>query len=701
MVSCKGRCPQPWYTPSTSDIIDVNQEKQQTPGRKQQQSQKKSGTWLSSKMEDSGEGDSPRRGQVKRNLRDIMDTMETLHTGASENVEVEKTPSLSEGDGTDPSAPQNDDEVEFNERNSREDSRDDNTLREEERSLEGSIKDRKERKKKSSADDDTIAPYVSHRPSECNIDKISVENGDIVKREDEDGDLASDVRREEDSVFSVSCEVNDGGERRKKKRRRVREDDEGAERSPSDAGVGSLNDEDVEIKRKKKKRKKEKSFVVTEEQEALDLSLYSPQRLTGQLDERAVSQETSQPVDVKNNQQSTGSCEDLTEPRKKRKKKRKLFFNEVVEEKGDVDVNPCGDDEAVSGQAVKKKKKKKEKEKSISHISEDAVAQSDDSVSVQEKEKERTASFFAADAVEKDAKTQQEKAAPWQSLNIYAWSGEKRVRACDFEAESAEIESADKVKEKKMKRKSSAAPGSGFKAGEQDFEKLRESALPEGSELPPNCSEIVGGVKRKKKSRRNEIELVTSVEGLDGAAGLGRGQSDEAVVLKKKRKSKGDPVSVIQDAESETSSLNNSSSVSHKKKRKKSSSSPLKLSHSAEICHDNSNTEEMVNTSVGAERASSSPTDSASNVVKVKKNKKRSDDVSPEESSNSVRSEPQTRKSKKKRDRSEQLDVLDATSESRSLSHQDTLSSTDNIKEDKRAKGERRHHSPSEDFTDI
>ncbi|XP_076024892.1 uncharacterized protein LOC143014768 [Genypterus blacodes] len=317
--------------------------------------------------------------------------------------------------------------------------------------------------------------------------------------------------------------------------------------------------------------------------------------------------------------QSTGSCEALTALRKKCKKKKKSSCDnaaEAVEEKEDEDAKHCDDDVAVCGQAVKKKRKK-EGEKSISQTSEDAAtaAQSDDSVSVQETEKTRAASVCAAEAVEKETQTQtrQEKAE-----SVYAPSGEKGVHACDFEADSAEREANGTVKDKKRKRKI--------------------------------CSETDAGGKREK-------ELVTKVD---------HGPGEEVVVLKKKKKSKQAPVSVMQEAESQTPSLNTNSSVSHKRKSKESSASLL------------NNTDETVNTS---ERASSSSTDPASSDIKVKKG---AEDISPEET-DPVRPE-----------KSEKMKTG-----SHSPSHEDTLSSSDKVKKDKDGKGKRRLYNPSEAFMDI
>ncbi|TDH04702.1 hypothetical protein EPR50_G00135520 [Perca flavescens] len=599
-----------------------------------------------------------------------------LHACLSVNTEVEETPSLSEDNRAETPAAQTSEQLESNENNGMEnESRDDKILRQEERDLPDSKHKRKKRKKnKSSAD---------------------------VRQED-DGNLESDVRAE-DSVFSVSCNIEDGGEeKKKKKKKKKRRSGEDVKHLQSGAVAEPLND-DAEKQKKKKKRKKEKELVVTEqceeEEAASNRTLDSPPREQLEesgncLENAAASQETSESSYVK---------------RKKHKKKRQSSSNYATQdgEEG-VDVSFCMDDSVTlakgSGQSLKKKKKtifeglhisytpeenqnnlndtqntkegleaqnaemvtkKKKIGKILSrNVSEDTVAQGDDSVSVQEKEKKRTSSFLVADAEENDAQAHGEQ-------NSRVWGAENPVvSAGDLEQLNDGVT--------KRKRKMSVEQHS------VDFEYPNET-----------CPSAL-------------LELTDTR--LESKADAGLSPTEGAVVSKKKKKTKCEdepchlipegPPTATEDAESLRSTLNTCGPVSHKKKGKR--------GRSAETPHDSGACDQATKETLSlVERASASPEtlqNRALNDTAVKKKKKKiksTDKVLLEGKSLAESAELEPRRNKKK-ERNKQSTVPSITFSSPVVSETSLskleMSSSDNIMKTKQRKVKRRLLNPSEDF---
>ncbi|KAF1378844.1 hypothetical protein PFLUV_G00194710 [Perca fluviatilis] len=641
------------------------------------------------------------RESVDEGKSQSRDEPEGLHAAASVNTEVEETPSLSEDNRAETPAAQTSEQLELNENTGMEnESRDDKILRQEERDMPDSKHKRKKRKKnKSSAD----------------------------VRQEVDENFESDVRAE-DSVFSVSCNMEDGGkEEKKKKKKKKRRSCEDVEHLQSGAVAEPLND-DAE-KRKKKKRKKVKGLVITEqceeEEAASNRTLDSPPTSTEQLEESgnclenaAASQETSESSYVK---------------RKKHKKKRPSSSNDASQdgEEG-VDVSFCMDDSVTlakgSGQSLKKKKKtifeglhisytpeenpknvndtqntkegleaqnaelvtkKKKIGKILSrNVSEDTVAQSDDSVSVQEKEKKRTSSFLVADAEENEAQAHGEQ-------NCGVWGAENPVvSAGDLEQLNDWVT--------KRKRKMSVEQHS------VDFEYPNETCPSALLELTDT------GLKRKKKRTGNESRSVTPTELLESTADAGLSPAEEAVVSKKKKKKKKKkkckdepcplipegPPSATEDAESLRSTLNTCGPVSHEKKGKH--------GRSAETPHDSSACDQATKETLNlVERASASPEtleNQALNDTAVKKKKKKmksTDNVLLEGKSLAESAELGPRQNKKK-ERNEQSAVPSIIFSSPVVSETSLskleMSSSDNIMKTKQRKVKRRLLNPSEDF---
>lgn len=508
-------------------------------------------------------------GSIEDKMGQRQEEPEGLHAAKSVNVEVEETPSLSDNRAKPPTS-QTSDELDYNETNCMDNSvsHDDTIVRQEERDIPES---KKEKRKKSAAQ---------------NV------------RQEVDGNLELDVRME-DSVISVSCNVENGG--KKKKRRKRREED--VEQLQSSAADEPLND-GAGVQLKKKKRKKDKTIVAAEECEEKEARNMS----TGQLEESGNGLESQA--------SSQGTLESSNVKKKKKlKKKRQSSSNDATRDTEDaVDVSFSNDaatlEESTGKSLMKKKtisdgvdisntpeenekvedttqkanegledqnaelvtKKKKKKKISSRTTSDDSVAQSDDSVSVRKKEKKRTSSFLVADVEEKD-----EQNSASQSVDAHVWGAENpSVSASDFETESAEIagnleESNDGVRQrkKKRKRKMSEKQDGVEKDHKRDFEELNKTcALPETTDT---------GVKRKNKCVRDEIDLRTSMERLESAADSGHSPTDKDVVLKKKKgKCKDEPCRVIEspltateDTESEKLTLNTCSVVSHQKKGKR------------------------------------------------------------------------------------------------------------------------------------
>ncbi|XP_051255948.1 phoenix [Dicentrarchus labrax] len=625
---------------------------------------------------------------------------------------AEDTPSLSQDNRAEPLASQTSDELEFNERNCII-SQDDTILRQEERDIPDSKQKKKKRKK-------TAAKNVG---------------------QEVDGNLELDVRVE-DSVFSASCNVDNSGKKKKSKR-----SGEDVEQLQSSAVAEPLND-DAEIQMKKKKRKKEGKIVVAQECEGEEESNRTsdlPPMSTGQLEESGDcleknSAETleSRYVKRKKKKNKHQSSNDATKDgeevvdvnfsndaltleestgmslkKKKRKKKKTILEgvdifgipeeNEKAEDVDNTQKTKEGLEDQNAELVTKKKKKKKKKmtKRSISNISEDSVAQSNDSVSARKKEKKRTSSFLIADAEENDAQTHGK-----QNSQSHVWGAEKPAVSTEVESAGNVAESNSGVRKKKRRRKVTVELDSVEKDHKLDFvepNETRQSALPETTDA---------GVKRKKKRMANESEFVVApVERLESAADAGHLPTYEAVVLKKKKKKKkckDEPLHVIQesapaateDDESGQSSLNACSLVSHKKRGKHLTSPSVakgKYGHSASSTSDQA-TKETLNMVEHASPSLETPGNQALHHMSDKKKMKSNDNVLVK--GNSITKSVELENKKKERNKQStgpsimsSSPVLLETSLSKS-----EMSSLDRITKNGHMKVRRRLLNPSEDF---
>ncbi|XP_075957622.1 uncharacterized protein LOC142959971 [Anarhichas minor] len=417
--------------------------------------------------------------KVKKKKR-RKEESEGLRAAASVNMQAKETPSLSEGCR----AAQTSNVLEVNGKHGMKDSSgNDNTLRQEEGGIPDSTQKKKRKKNK---------PRAESVGQEADV-------------------------RVEDCVVSVSCNVEDGG---KKKRKRSGED---VEQLQLGAVAEPLNDDaDIQKKKKKKKKgKKELGIVIPdehEEEEASNRTLDLPPVSTEQVEasgncseNAAASYETLGSSFVKrkkhkkkqqslNNKapQDRGEGADVSfglddtvtlakgSETSLKKKRRSLFegmnFSSYTpEEEGNQKTNEGLEEQ--NAEPVMKKKKKKKSGIFSRGVSEDKVAQSDDSASAREKEKKTKSSFLVADAEENDVE---------------------------------ELNDGVTKRKKKRKRKTSAEQESTEEGHGRDCEepdKTRRGALPQSADT---------GRKRKKKR-----------EGLDGAADAAFSPHHEAAVLKK------------------------------------------------------------------------------------------------------------------------------------------------------------------------
>ncbi|KAG8008266.1 hypothetical protein GBF38_019360, partial [Nibea albiflora] len=321
-------------------------------------------------------------------------------------------------------------------------------------------------------------------------------------------------------------------------------------------------------------------------------------------------EENEKVENVDETQKGTGGPEDqnaklvTTEKKKKKKKivsekkkKKKIVSDgegvsftleetEKVEKVEDVEKTTESLEDQNAELLSKKKKKKKKKtvsDENVSNIPEEnkrvedvdnaEKAKEDLEVSVQKKGKKRTSSFLVADAEENNVQTYRGQKSSSQSLDVHVWCAQKHgVSAGGFETESAEItgsleETNDGVRKKKKNRKrkmGSLEQDSVEKDHEQDFEEPNKARLHETTNTGA-----------KKTRTGNESVAVTPVERLQNSTHEEHRPTDEAVMLKKKKKRCKDklchviqdnPPAANEDVESEKSTLNSRSSASHKKK---------------------------------------------------------------------------------------------------------------------------------------
>ncbi|XP_034461922.1 phoenix [Hippoglossus hippoglossus] len=640
-------------------------------------------TWVKKK----GKGDDERRGQSQEDPGG-------LHAARSVEVEAGETPSPTEDNRAEPPATQTCDELENLSHDDVIARQEERHIPESQPSLTcnvvngGEEKKKKRKKGKRGVDDDEqLKASVVSEPlkddGEILTKKKKGKKEKIVNVEEHgealnmtsDLPLRSGGQLEEtgdclENIESTQEKLEPILEKKRKKheKKRPSADQEDTEVGAKDDANSSLsNDVTTETSTVKKKKIKEKKRESTSE--GLDISCISEvddanhsQKMKGGSDDRALEsvmkkkkkrESTSEGVDVSctfnqnekvddadhSHKTKEGSDDKDAEPLTKKKKKTKkrestsegvdVYCTPNKKEKVD-DADPSQktkeDSDDRDAESVTKKKKKKKSEILSRAVSEDAVAQSHDSVSV--RKKKRTSSFLVADAEEKEAQTHEEQSSPCSNSAAAKKPG---VSAGAPETESAETagnveESNNGARKKKKKRKVSEVEESVQKYREQDFEEPNEtceSPLPDATETR---------VKRKKKSKRNESELVTAEERLESADDAGYSQTDEAVVLRKKKskKCKSEPDHVIQESLTPATDsvvsggapVKTCSSVSLKKKGKQSAGKES-CGHSAEETRDVSakTRKETLNVPHNVSPSAQTP-GVISEAVRVKKNKK-------------------------------------------------------------------------------
>ncbi|XP_023132123.1 phoenix [Amphiprion ocellaris] len=480
-------------------------------------------------------------------------------------------------------------------------------------------------------------------------------------REEEDGPLESNVRvEEEDGVFSGSCNVENGGKEKKKSKKRNEDD----ELLKSNLQSEPLNG----VAEKPKKKKKKKKDLTSEPAEQL-------QEVEDCLEE--ASQETGESSYVEG---------------RKRKKKQKASSGDHF--RGDDCIDVSFSNEVITGVSVKKKNTEEDEnvdkaqnttEGGEDHnaellriLSEDSVAQSDDSVSVRKKKKKRTSSFLVADLEENAAQTYEET----PSVAAYSWPADKPA------GESAEttgsLEKADDgVGKKKKKRKKVSAEQ---EKAEKDFE-----------EPDRTCQTAVAETddEKKKKRRRDDSESVTSMEIVEKA-------SDSQAAKQKKKKKKDIreiPSATAENNESEESKRNICVPLSHKKK-----SSTVAAKGINETCNDSRAANDQATLEAQAKQASPSsetPENQAGNDVRGKKKKqkvKAAESVLLEGKSFAETDEIKAPKPKKKDGTQPAAESsLSSVFSDSSLCQSETCSSHSGRK-NKHKKAKHRHFNPIEDF---
>ncbi|XP_019130516.2 phoenix isoform X1 [Larimichthys crocea] len=448
-------------------------------------------------------------------------------------------------------------------------------------------KKKKKKKKKTVSDEIDISYTLEENENIRDVDNTQKTTKSV---EDENADLVTMKKKKKKKIVSDEVEPSYTSEENEKLK-----DVDNIQKM-----VEGLEEQNAELETAKKKKKKktvssEVEICHTSQEnemvENVDATHKTTEGLEDQSNElvtlkkkkrkkKALSDEVQ---DIDNTQKTTKGLDDQNaELVAMKKKKKKTVSNGedisyTLEENEKVDDTQKGTDgpEDQNAELVtteKKKKKKKIGEITSRNISEDSAAQSDDSVSVQKKEKKRTSSFLVADA-EENVQTYRGQKSPAQSVDAHVWSAQKPGVSAG-ETESAEItgcleETNDGVRKKKRKRKTSVEQDSVEKDHKQDFEEPNKACLHETTNT---------GVKRKKKLTGNESETVTPMERLENAADEEHRPTDEAAMLKRKKKKKckdkpchmieDNPPAANEDVESEKSPLNSCSSALHKAKGK-------------------------------------------------------------------------------------------------------------------------------------
>ncbi|KAM6911101.1 uncharacterized protein PEZ65_015403 [Lycodopsis pacificus] len=571
---------------------------------------------------------------------------------ASVNMQAKETPSLSEGCR----AAQTSNVLEVNGKNGMKDSSGNvNTLRQEEGGIPHSTQKNKSRA-------ESVGQEVDVRVEDC-----------VKKKKKNRKRSGKDVEQLQSGA--VAEPLNDDADIQKKKKKNRRRSGKDVEQLQSGAVAEPLND-DADIQKKKKKRKKELGIVIPEEHEeeasnrTLDLPPVSTEQVetSGNCSENAAaSQETLGSSFVKRKKQkkkqqslnneapqdggegadvSFSLDDSVTLAKVSLKKKRRKSLSEGMhfssytpEEEGNQKTNEGLEEQ--NPEPVMKKKKKKKSGILSRGVSEDKVAQSNDSASAREKEKKRKSSFLVADAEENDV----------EELNDGV-TKRKRKRKSSFlvaDAEENDVEELnDGVTKQKRKRKTSAEQESVEEGHERDCEepdKTRRGPLPQSADT------------WRKRKRTG-----SGSEGLDGAADAAFSPHDEAAVLKKKKKKYND---VMKEGPPTATTC---SSVSLKGKGKRCDSANVSRDGST---HDQANTGTL--TSVKCDLVSSNDAGD-----KKKKKKLKNEGKSSTESA--------------------ELEPIENIKKQKERNKQSTTPETSDVVKNKHRKRKRKLHDPNEDF---
>uniref|UniRef100_UPI0037E96CE0 DNA ligase 1-like n=1 Tax=Semicossyphus pulcher TaxID=241346 RepID=UPI0037E96CE0 len=400
---------------------------------------------------------------------------------ASLNVEGDEIPSLSEENRAGPLTSQTSDELELNQRDLTEKSSNyENILRQEERDTPDSKPKKKKKRKKNKSAAENVTQEV-------------------------DGNLESDVR-EEDSTF-LSC--NAEKKKKKKRKRKADEEDVDVEQLQSRAAV--------EHDAKKEKRKKQCKIdeIINAEDKGnsseasegtIESSFLKRKKQKKKRQSNDATQDGEQDADESFFNNAVALAESTETALQKTKKKtisEGMVNSYDPEEKEDNTQKAEESRQDRNAQVVTKKKKKKKKRESeigSRNISENSVAQSDDSVSVQEKEKKRTSSFLVA-----DAESSQSVEAHVQVLESVC-DGDLVTESAEFAGNLEEgNDGVRKKKKKKSKRKMSVSQDGVEKGHEQDFGEPKSTAESTDTEMRRKRKQT-GSENRTMKTKHKKVK---------------------------------------------------------------------------------------------------------------------------------------------------------------------------------------------------
>ncbi|XP_041863818.1 uncharacterized protein DDB_G0284459-like [Melanotaenia boesemani] len=493
---------------------------------------------------------------------------------------------------------------------------------------------KKKRKKKKSATEDIgqdVDGHADGRVEESSV--LNPENGDKKKKKKKKRNR-DHMDVEESNTNTLAEHLTDNGKILKKKRKKDLNETSDVPQIPTESWKGTgdclentfVSQKTLEfshVQRKKHKKKKKSAF-----------------------NDNHVGESTYTHVDFNNDgtnlTESTGvsvkkksiseTCMDVSYTPDEDKNAQK-----TTEEKQDAEM------------VTKKKKNKKKKEKLSTNQIEDIETPSDCSPSGRKKKK--TSSFLVADQEEKSGQRAEKTAV-----------SEGRLTTKD-----AEITGSFGKSEKKKKKRS--APEENVER-EEEFEEPKETSQKVLSET---------GVGKKKKTKRNESELI-STERLENAA-----QTDDVVVMREKKKKdrKVIPPAATEALETEKPTSSTSASGSPTKKVKQGHRS--KISHESSFCNDQELRETLVQETL------STP---GNRTLGDKKKENAADNHVFEVKS--LISSVKTPKTKKKERKEPSADGRLSSSLSKTSPSQ--KSSSKRISKSKHMKGKRRLHNPNEDF---